>query len=62
MRALCALCVFISVMDISLVACGGGSLWVAGVVVVMGSRLYIVVDLIGWLFLFACVSVLVEAF
>jgi hypothetical protein len=34
----------------------------AGVVLVMGSKLCIVVDLIGWLFLFACVSVLVDAF
>ena len=37
-------------------------LWVTGVVVVMGSRLCIVVDLIEWLFMFACVSVLVDAF
>ena len=32
------------------------------VVVVMGSRLCAVVDLIEWLFLFAWVSVLVDAF
>jgi len=40
----------------------GGLLWVSGVVVVMGSMLCIVVDLIEWLFLFAWVSVLVDAF
>ena len=38
-----------------------GSLWVAGVVVVMGSMLCIVVDLIGWFFLCVYVSVLVDA-
>ena len=40
----------------------GGSLWVVGVVVSMGSNLCIVVDLIGWIFLFACESRLVDAF
>ena len=57
---MCAVCVF--VLDRALVVWVGGSLWVAGVVMVMGSRLCIVVDLIEWLFLFACVSVLVDAF
>ena len=40
----------------------GESLWVADVVGVMGSRLCIVVDLVQWLCLFACVGVLVGAF
>ena len=62
-RALFAVCMFVVILDRALVVCdGGGSLWVVGVVVVMGSRLCIVVDLIEWLFLFACVSVLVDAF
>ena len=34
----------------------------AGVVVRMGARLCIVVDLIGWLFLCVCVCVVVDAF
>ena len=51
------MCVFFFVLDRALDLCGGGggSLWVAGVVVVMGSRLCIVVDLIEWIVLFACV-------
>ena len=62
MRALFVVCVFGFVLDRALVGCDGGSLWVAGVVVVMDSRLCIVVDLIEWLFLFACVGVLDDAF
>ena len=63
MRALLVLCVFVFALDRALVVWGGGgSLWVAGVVVVMGSRLCIVMDFIEWLSPFACVSVLVDAF
>jgi hypothetical protein len=63
-RALFVMCVFVLVLDRALVVCGGGggSLWVAVVVMVVGSRLCIVVDLFEWLFLFACVDMLVDAF
>jgi len=46
--ALCVVCGFVTVFGRALVACvGGRPQWVAGVVVVMGSRLCIVVGLVG---------------
>ena len=55
--------VVVVVLGRVLVECGGGgSLWAAGVVVGMGSRLCIVVGLMGWLSPCVCVSVVVDAF
>ena len=59
-RVLCAVCVFVVVLGRTLVECGGGSLWVSGLFSRGdGFQAFIVVDLIGWLFL--CVFVLDRA-
>ena len=48
MRVLCAVCGLVVVLGRALVVCvgGGGPPWVAGVVVVMCSRLCIVIGLV----------------
>ena len=60
---LCGVGVVVVFLGRVLVECGvGGSVWAAGVVVRMGSRLCIVVGLVGWRSPCVCVSVVADAF